>query len=114
MVLWLASHEQARCDKLALVLLVVADDEVWQAADVVEQAEPAIVLEPMLGLVLMVALMVNVKVFKVEVRETLSLLWLLLLPKEAEQEMERPARLHGGYAVVKATTRAGPAWYLRE
>jgi hypothetical protein len=58
MVLWLASHKQARRDKLALVLLVTDDDEVQQAIDAVEQAEPTIVLEPMLGLVT-VALMVS-------------------------------------------------------
>jgi hypothetical protein len=59
MVLRLASHEQARRDKLAPVLLVAADDDMRQAANAIEQAEPAIVLEPMLGLVVTVALMVS-------------------------------------------------------
>jgi hypothetical protein len=59
MVLRLASHEQAGSDKLDPVLLVTADDEVRQAADAIEQAEPAIVLKPMLGLVVTVALMVS-------------------------------------------------------
>ena len=36
------------------------------------------------------------KVFNVEVSEMMLLLLLLLSPKEAEQEMERPAWLHGG------------------